>query len=114
MEEREIGKQVQNEIFDWKMSQNHANWQADRKGKAVFGLLYLDGDSHAPWVVRVGLLVLGILFLLFAVFLTVLPFRSEFEAASTLPWIVALFFYLFAGVAIHNAFLRRNSKKGRE
>jgi len=76
-----------------------------RNGGSVDAFLWT-GDPHAKIIQRTGLVVFGIMFLLFAVVIASIPFEKNFEDGSAVDFLMALIPLLISLRLFRNALLR--------
>ncbi len=81
-------------------------WEDARKGGRSVDAFLWKGDPKAKLILRVGLVVFALQFLLLAVALASIPFQKNFEDGWSIDFFLALLALLVSMRLLRNAFLR--------
>jgi len=84
-----------------------------RNGSSVDAFLWR-GDPHAKLIQRVGLVVFGLMFLLFAIVIASIPFEKNFEDGTAVDFLMALFALLISLRLFRHSLLRPSKHEERK
>src|ERR1700676_1961423 len=107
MEDKHTFEQVRADVEE---RQKNILWgDAQRGGRSVDAFLW-KGDPHAKPIQRAGFIVLGLVFLIFAIIAASIPFQKHFEDGWPIEFFMSFLALLLALRLFRNAFRRAKTE----
>jgi hypothetical protein len=107
MEDEPTFEQIREDVEE---RQKNILWEEARRGGTSVDAFLWKGDPHAKPIQRAGLIVFGLMFLLFAITIASIPFQKDFEDGWPIEFFMAFLALLIALRLFRNAFRRDRSQ----